>query len=457
MVCVKIRKMFDVILAMTRNYGIGYEGKLPWHCPEELKIFKEKTKDSVLIMGRKTVETLPHLPGRTIICLTRGYKPRNYKNKVFVFSSLDKALRSCLCVGCKVFVAGGSEIYKEVFRNFRHKIERVHLSVMKEEVKCDKFVEFDWKKWVINEKEILLPRFNHYVLRPYVTDEWEYLETVRDVFNNGVVRVGRNGETKSMFGKTLRFNLTKGFPLLTTKKMFFRGVFEELLFFIRGETDSKKLEEKKVNIWKGNTSREFLDSIDKKDRPIGLMGEMYGYQWRNFNAPYDEKTGKPLEKGLDQLRDVVDKIRNDPMSRRILMTTYNPLQAKGGVLYPCHSLVLQFYVDGEYLDMFCYNRSSDLFHGLPFNIASSSLLLYFIAKITSYIPRNFILSLGDAHIYKSHYDVVEKQLRRQPYEFPSIMLKRELLTVEDVENLRYDDLDVIGYKSHGSIKVDMVV
>ena len=144
---------------------------------------------------------------------------------------------------------------------------------------------------------------------------------------------------------------------------------------------------------------------------------MYGYQWRNYNAPYDEEKACAKGQGYDQLAEVVDKIRNDPGSRRILLTDFNPLQVKNGVLYPCHSIILQFYVDNGFLDMFCFNRSSDLFHGLPFNIASSALLQTFIAEITGLTARNFVLSLGDAHIYEPHYDVVEKQLERIPYHF----------------------------------------
>lgn len=286
--------------------------------------------------------------------------------------------------------------------------------------------------------------------------EAQYLEILKDIMEHGDVRNGRNGETHSQFSKTLKFNLQEGFPLLTSKKMFLRGIFEELMFFIRGQTNTKILEEKNVNIWKGNTSREFLDNNGIEHYPEGQMGPMYGYQWRNFGAPMD-KRGKAIISGIDQLKDVVNKIRTEPNSRRLLLTTYNPSQVKLGVLYPCHSITIQFYVQDKYLDVFCYNRSSDIFLGLPFNIASTALFITLIAKITNLQPRHFTLSLGDAHIYKEHYDCVLKQICRTPYNFPTLKILKDIKTLEDVEKLEYKDIKIESYKYHPSIKAKMVV
>jgi len=238
--------------------------------------------------------------------------------------------------------------------------------------------------------------------------------------------------------------------------MFMKGVVEELLFFLRGETDSKLMEAKGVNIWKGNTERKFLDSLGMKERKEGLMGPMYGYQWRFYGAKYDEITGKPLEAGVDQLRLIVDTIRKDPGSRRILMTDFNPFQAIQGVLYPCHSIVLQFYVDDGFLDMFCYNRSQDLFLGVPFNIASSALLLTIVAKVTGLVARNLHMSLGDIHIYKEHYDVVAEQLTRHRYCFPSLIITRECKEIEDIEKLCYEDFKIEKYMFNPPIKAGMI-
>ena len=226
------------------------------------------------------------------------------------------------------------------------------------------------------------------------------------------------------------------------------------MFFIRGQTDSKILESKGVNIWKGNTSREFLDSIDMPNRREGLMGPMYGYQWRHYNSSYNEDHG--IHGGVDQLQYVIDLIINDPSSRRIMMTTFNPSQVYEGVLFPCHSIVSQFYVEGECLDMYCYNRSVDLFLGLPFNIASSSLLLILISKLTNKIPRKFILGLGDIHIYKEHYDAVKVQLSRPCYKFPNLEIKREIKSIKDLETLELSDVEIRDYHHHPAIKADMI-
>jgi thymidylate synthase len=225
--------------------------------------------------------------------------------------------------------------------------------------------------------------------------------------------------------------------------MFLRGVVEELLFFLRGETDTKILEKKGVNIWKPNT----------EDRG-GLMGPMYGSQWRHFNANLDDfdVETSTYRGGYDQLQNVLNLIKTDPKSRRILMTTFNPAQADKGVLYPCHSIVNQFYVDGEFLDMTCYNRSSDLFLGLPFNIASSALLLHIIAKLTNYKPRMFHLHLGDCHIYESHTEVVKTQLERIPKSPPKVSIR----DFNSVEELTYEHFTLVDYTSYASIKAEMI-
>ena len=181
---------------------------------------------------------------------------------------------------------------------------------------------------------------------------------------------------------------------------------------------------------------------------------MYGSQWRHFNANLDDfdVETSTYRGGYDQLQYVINLIKTDSKSRRILMTTFNPAQADKGVLYPCHSIVNQFYVDGEFLDMTCYNRSSDLFLGLPFNIASSSLLLHIIAKLTGYKPRMFHLYLGDCHIYEPHIDAVKTQLERIPKSPPTVSISE----FNSVEELTYEHIILTNYKCDTSIKAEMV-
>lgn len=456
--------MFNVILAMTKSKGIGFKGQLPWVCKEELSLFRQKTMNSLIITGKRTAKSLPPLKGREVVVLSQNDDMETIQKdcKVHV-SSVYKSLNECFdkLKRQNVFIIGGGTLYDKVMNDsfWKKNISNVHLSIMKNEFKCDTFVDFKWCDWTIQDKTEY-SEFTHYVLSPRVSCESQYLNLLGDVYTRGCVKSGRNGETISDFGKTLVFDQRRGFPLLTTKKMFFRGIVEELLFFIRGQTDSKVLENKKINIWKGNTSRSYLDSVGFSDRKEGILGPMYGYQWRYFNAPYDvfHACPKTLHSGIDQLKKVIYLIRTDPHSRRIMMTDFNPSQVDQGVLPPCHSIIIQFYVSscGTYLDMFCYNRSSDLFHGLPFNIASSSLLHIIIGKLTQKIPRTFTLSLGDTHIYKSHTDVVQEQLCRIPFESPKLTILKDLDTLEDVEKLEYKDFRLEQYSCHPSLKVDMV-
>jgi thymidylate synthase len=229
---------------------------------------------------------------------------------------------------------------------------------------------------------------------------------------------------------------------------------------MRGDTDSNKLQNIGINIWKNNTSRSFLDGLNMHDRKEGVMGPMYGYQWRHFNASYDENKACNVESGVDQLQNVIDMLKNDPFSRRIMMTTFNPAQLHLGVLPPCHSIVSQFYVSivncVTYLDMFCYNRSQDVFLGTPFNIASSALLLTIISKIANMIPRYLYMSLGDIHIYDNHFDAVNVQLKNIPYQMPNVSISDKIKSLQDVESLSFNDFSLVDYKSHDVIKAHMI-
>lgn len=452
--------MFDVIVACTKKFGIGCDEGMPWYCEEELALFRRKTENSVLIMGRKTVQSLPKLSGRYIICVTKNSNldTTTFKNKCTTAKSVRNSLEIAKLTfpNRKIFVAGGAEIYNEALNEMPNEIENLHISFMHRDFHCTRYISFPMSNWVIKKEEVK-EEFVHKVMKYAPTNgELQYLNVLNEVRYRGNVRKGRNGETRSLFTKHLSFDLRDGFPLLTTKKMFMRGIIEELLLFMNGGTDSKILEEKNVMIWKGNTDREFLDKLGMTERKEGVMGPMYGYQWRFFNATYDEENARPQTAGVDQLRNVINLIKNDPHSRRIMMTTFNPAQLHLCVLPPCHSIILQFYVDGEYLDMFCYNRSQDLFLGTPFNIASSSLLLTIIAKICNLTPRTMNITMGDAHIYEEHYEAVEKQISRRPYTFPYLSIEQDLNDIKDISLLKASDFKIVDYQSHSSIKAKMV-
>ncbi len=476
--------MFNLILAVEKNYGIGINGVLPWHISEELSIFREKTKESILIVGRKTLEKLPKLKDRTIFCISNSIDI-NCKNEIVrVFQDIEDAIKEAKFLANNlnknIFVIGGNQIYNYFFKNYKNEL-LVHISFINETHVCDTFFNKNNLRdfYIIKKNDYEL--FSHFEMKYQKYGENQYLELLKDVLVNGEKRKTRNAETISDFCKHLKFDLRDGFPLLTTKKMFLKGIIEELLFFIRGDTQSKKLEEKGINIWKGNTNREFLDANGFKNRKEGEMGPMYGSQWRNFNYIYDTKQG-PIEKqicdtcigefyctcwakgydtpelpefNVDQLKFVIDEIKSNPTSRRIMMTTFNPSQVQQGVLWPCHSITIQFYVQEDYLDMFCYNRSSDLFLGLPFNIASSSLFLMIISQLTNLKPRYFNLTLGDAHLYSNHLEGVKEQIERSPYLLPKIEMP-VFSTIEEVEKLNFEDFKITNYNYYPSIKANMI-
>ena len=282
-------------------------------------------------------------------------------------------------------------------------------------------------------------------------NEEAYLNLLKFIFNNGVKKETRNGITYSHFGTLIKFDVNDGktFPLLTTKKVFFRGIVEELLWFLRGSTNSKELEAKGINIWKGNSSREYLDSLGLFGYPEGELGPIYGYQWRSFN-------GK-----IDQIRYLLEEL-SLKNSRRALISAWNPVQLKEQALPPCHISYNFYKNDDEYLSCMMYMRSADLFLGVPFNIASTALLSMIIAKVMNMKVKEICLTICDTHIYDEHLDAVKEQLNNECYEFPEIIIKKEIdnnLTINEkikwIEELKFEDFELINYKCHSTIKAVM--
>lgn len=283
----------------------------------------------------------------------------------------------------------------------------------------------------------------------------QYLDLCRHVLEHGEKREDRTGTgTISTFGYQMRFDLTKGFPLLTTKKVFYRGIFEELLWFLSGNTNIKPLVDKKVGIWnewpydkyskspdfKGETLEEFIEKI-RDDQEFadkyGNLGPVYGKQWRDFN-------------GVDQITQLIEGIKNNPFSRRHLVVAYNPGEVKDMALPPCHSL-FQFYVsaDGKKLSCQLYQRSGDVFLGVPFNIASYSLLLAMVAQVCDLEPYEFIHTFGDVHIYLNHLDQINEQLSRTPRPLPKLVLNKD---VKNIFDFKYEDIKIEDYDPYPAIK-----
>ncbi|KIX02876.1 thymidylate synthase [Rhinocladiella mackenziei CBS 650.93] len=327
-------------------------------------------------------------------------------------------------------------------------------------------------------------------------EEHQYLDLIRDILSRGEHRPDRTGTgTLSLFAPPqLRFSLSKIdptsptgeripiLPLLTTKRVFLRAVTTELLWFVSGCTTSKPLSEAGIHIWDGNGSRQFLDNLGFTDREEGDLGPVYGFQWRHFGAEYQDCHADYNGRGVDQIKEVVRKLKHCPYDRRIILSAWNVADLSKMALPPCH-MFSQFYVSfpdaprGEvalqrlngsvqngdkqkargHLSCVLYQRSCDMGLGVPFNIASYALLTHMLAHACDLVPGELIHTMGDAHVYLDHIDALKEQLLREPREFPTLNIKRDDRGSGEMDGWRVEELEVVGYKPHGGIKMKMSV
>lgn len=286
-------------------------------------------------------------------------------------------------------------------------------------------------------------------------EEYQYLNLIDDILQHGSLEHGRNGITKMIYGSAMHFTLKNGqIPILTTKRVAWKTCLKELLWFISGSTDNSILQEQNVNIWNDNASREFLDSVGLTDNSENDLGPVYGFQWRHFNAEYDNCQSNYEGHGIDQLYEAITTLK-DPAkrsSRRIIISAWNPCQLKEMALPPCHVL-MQFNVrEGRYLSCSLYQRSGDVGLGVPFNIASYSFLTHLLAHHCGLEPDEFIYYLGNTHIYDDHFESLKLQTERYPYSFPSIEIFNRY---ENINDYRATDFRLKDYKYHESIKMLM--
>ncbi len=260
----------------------------------------------------------------------------------------------------------------------------------------------------------------------------QYLDLLKDVLENGQDADNRTGVyARKVFGRQARYDLSKGFPLVTTKKTFLKGIIYELLWLISGDTNIKFLLDHNVHIWD-----EWADAN-------GNLGPVYGHQWRNFNS-----------QGIDQIKDVIERIKKNPQDRRLIVTAWNPAQIEQMALPPCHCF-FQFDVtpDGK-LNCMLYQRSCDMFLGVPFNIASYALLTMMIAQVCGLQPGEFVHTLGNTHIYSNHFEQVKLQLSRNPYPLPTMKINPE---VKNIDDFKFEDFELVDYQCHPTIKGDVAV
>ncbi len=259
----------------------------------------------------------------------------------------------------------------------------------------------------------------------------QYLDLLRDIMENGVDKMDRTGVgTRSVFGRQMRFDLSKGFPLVTTKKVHLKSIIHELLWFLKGETNVKYLQENGVRIW-----NEWADEN-------GELGPVYGSQWRNWNG-----------EGIDQIAEVIETLKKKPNDRRMIVSAWNVGKIPEMHLPPCH-MMFQFYVANNKLSCMLYQRSCDMFLGVPFNIASYALLTMMVAQVCGLEPGEFIHTLGDTHIYHNHFEQVREQLSHTPYSLPQMKINPN---VKNIDDFKYEDFELVNYQSYDTIRAQVAV
>lgn len=468
---------FSIIVAIDSGNGIAKNGEIPWHSTEDMKFFRDTTVGrgkNIVIMGRLTYESIPEdfrpLKGRKCVIISRSWK-QDAHPEISVYSSLTEALAG---LGANtnayddIFIAGGEQIYAEAVKDYMYLCKKVYVTRFKMDYSCTQFFPFDMVKEFQQFMEPVKTRdYVRYTFLPHeIHDEAQYLELLTDVLNNGDTKPDRTGVgTKSIFGARMIFDLRDRLPILTTKKVNFETIIKELLFFISGKTDTRLLEEQGVKIWKGNTSRDYLlkhnlkyvKDGEEKNFDEGDMGVGYSFQWRHWGAEYKGCDENYKGQGIDQLSNLINEIRTDPHSRRHILSAWNVSQLDQMALVPCH-LLAQFYVssDRKWLDCQLYQRSGDLFLGVPFNITSYALLTAMIAHITQLKPRKLVHILGDAHIYNNHVSQVKKQLGRTPRPFPTLFF-RDSTRIHEIDDYNFNSFIIENYNSWPAISAEMAV
>lgn len=462
--------MSYTIVAMDEGYGIGCNGAIPWKDTqwghEDMFYFRSITKGNAVLMGWNTYKSIGGLlSDRLNIIVTFNHiaeAPENQEGVCAVFSDPDAAIQYGrkweVQNNKRCFVIGGEQIYRYYLNRYNPIQE--YITVIPAHYKCDTFYPNRHKIQTQSHTKPQYLVFKH----PCITEEEQYLNLFCKVLSNGHRKEDRTGTgTLSLFSPPeLRFSLEgHTLPVLTTKTVALKtGVIPELLWFISGSTDTRILEAKGCNIWKGNTSREFLD---KRGLPYAEkdMGPGYGFQWRHSGAEYTGMDSNYTGQGVDQLQNIIRQLRTDPDSRRMLMCSWVAPYLDKMALPPCH-ILYQVYThidanDGRRrLSAKMYQRSADSFLGVPFNITSYAILTHMLAELTGCVAHELVLTFGDYHIYSNHIDQVRQQLARTPRAFPKIYFKRELNGV-DISDITEKDFEIVGYSPYGHITAPMAV
>ena len=463
-------KKFSIIVAKSSNDVIGSSetNSIPWSYKCDMDYFKNITSESLswgrkngILMGYNTWKSLERdfLPNRINVVIDRDeILIRRVSNELYKVHDFDTALTFMQENPNmdKIFIIGGSSVYKKALENSY--LDKVYVTKIHKRSEGDIFFPKlcgNFKLLTIEAEEEKGDKMDFCVYKKMDTrhPEYQYIDCIRDILSNGHRGGDRTGVgTKSVFGRQFKWDLTDSFPLFTSKRMYFRGIVEELLWFLRGETDNRILQSKGVHIWDGNTSRDFLDENGLDYLEEGDGGKIYGFQMRHQGAEYIDCETDYTNQGYDQIKEALRMIKEEPSSRRIIINLWNSCDLKEMALPPC-LFFYQFRVHGDKLHCHILNRSNDMALGHPWNVATGALMTYIFAKLTGLEPGELTHTVSDAHVYLNHLGKIEEQLVRKPFAFPKLKIKER--DQEEVEDFVYSDFVLRGYECHPSIKMTM--
>lgn len=453
--------MFSAIVAVDAVNGIGKDGRIPWRVKADLQEFKRITNGNVIIMGRKTYQSIGWaLPNRVNIIISKTIPKLESKDnaEVLIFADLQECVKHCYkqyLPNKKCFVIGGGKIYKWFYQ--QGLIYEEYITVLPDaNYECDTY--FTNATHYTYDRQTLIKKFDVQLTEPnaelyYNTYQNQYelamLNVMKTIINSGNQRLDRTGVgTYSIFGQRLEFPLHDNtFPLMTTRKLPLRWIFEELMLYIRGQTNSKILEEKGIDIWKANTTTEFLNKAGIHDLPEGDMGESYGFLFRHFGAEYINCNADYTNKGFDQLTYVINELKTNKASRRAIISLWKP--GSKAALPPClEQYIFDVSSDNE-LSCMMVQRSSDFFIAGGWNVATGALLTILIAAACSLRPHKLIWCIANVHIYNNLIDQTKEQIQRQPYLYPKLYLNR---IKDNINEYQWEDITLTGYIAHPAIK-----
>ena len=507
-------KKFSIIVAKSKNDVIGSKetNSIPWYYKSDMEHFKNITKNTFyynkmngILMGYNTWKSLgvDFLPERINVVIDRTEifitRISNNLYKVIDFETAIIFMQENPNMD-KIFMIGGSSVYNKAIKhrdldkiyvtkinknyegdvlfpkicgNF--KLESIESEEViegkdvkedvkdvkedakdvKEDAKDVKEDVKDVKEDVKDVKEDVKVKLDFCIYKKMNKPhpEYQYIKCIKDILENGYEGDDRTGiGTLSVFGRQFKWDLEESFPLFTTKRMYFRGIVEELLWFLRGETDNRVLQSKGVHIWDGNTSRNFLDNNGLKHLEEGDGGKIYGFQMRHQGASYINCETNYKGQGYDQVEEALRLIKENPTSRRIVINLWNAPDMDEMALPPC-LFFYQFRVYGKKLHCHILNRSNDMALGHPWNVGTGALMTYIFAKLTGLKPGSLTHSVSDAHLYLNNIDDIKEQLDRKPFAFPHLKIKDN--GQKTVEDFKYSDFVLKGYEAHPSVKMTM--